>query len=52
MKTKIYPVNSLWCLQWQTLSMPAPAFWYYNSEEDAKEVNLRLQRTAKLLNLK
>ena len=25
-----------WCVQWQTHIMRAPAFWYYNTEAEAR----------------
>lgn len=33
-----------WCLQWQTDSMPAPAFWYYSCESLAKAAEEQMIR--------
>ena len=47
MKTKIYkagePIPDKWALQWQSDSMPAPAFNYFDTEAQAKAAALRMQ---------
>lgn len=35
-----------WCLQWQTPTMPAPAFWYFETEERARDAETRLHAPA------
>ena len=46
MKTKIYqagePMPDKWVLQWQSDSMPGPAFWYYDSQEEAEAARARM----------
>ena len=32
-----------WCLRWQTSVMPAPAFWYFATREQAEEAERRLR---------
>lgn len=32
-----------WCLQWQTESMRAPAFWYYRTRKLAREARDRMK---------
>ena len=47
MKTKVYPASwpkvGEWVLQWKSANMGAPAFWYYSTEELAKDAEARLQ---------
>jgi hypothetical protein len=46
MKTKIYqagePITDKWVLQWQSDSMPAAAFWYYDTEEEAEAARVQM----------
>ena len=46
METKIFPAGKPkegeWVLQWRSGTMPAPAFWYYNSEAEAKADEAKL----------
>jgi hypothetical protein len=52
LKTTIRKITNLrnpgkpWSLQWQTENMPAPAFWYFATEDEAQqeERNLHTQR--------
>jgi len=47
MEVKIYragePIPDKWALQWQSDSMPAPAFNYFDSEAQAQAAALRMQ---------
>lgn len=53
MKTEVRPVVPLnphapyakWVVQWQSLTMSAPAFWYYETEELARDAARRLQQS-------
>jgi hypothetical protein len=55
MKTNIRKVENLrdpdkpWSLQWQSPTMPAPAFWYYPTEEEAKAIEQKLRERMPLL---
>lgn len=46
-KTRVYkagrPLEGQWVLAWQTLNMPAPAFWYYKTRREAREVARRMK---------
>ena len=33
-----------WVVQWQTLSMPGPSFWYYGTRRAAREAAQSLRR--------
>jgi hypothetical protein len=35
--TEVRPSVAGWVLVWRTPIMPAPAFWYFASEEEARE---------------
>lgn len=37
-----------WCVRWKTESMPASAFWYYDTEAEAKAVEQALKEVPKL----
>lgn len=36
------PMVGKWALQWRSPSMSAPAFWYFDSEEEAQEARARM----------
>lgn len=46
-KFKVRPASEphvgQWCLQWQTNIMRAPAFWYYNTKQEAVQAKLRME---------
>jgi len=42
METKVTPVNGRWVLQFKTPSMTTPAFWHYNTEQEAAAAEKRL----------
>jgi hypothetical protein len=48
MKTKIYqagePIADKWTLQWQSESMPAAAFWYFDNKEEAEAARVRMNK--------
>jgi hypothetical protein len=45
-QAKIYqagePITDKWVLQWQSESMPAAAFWYYDTKEEAEAARARI----------
>ncbi len=46
MEAKVYqagkPIPDKWALQWRSPSMPAPAFWYYDTKEEAEAARVQL----------
>ena len=46
METKIYqagpPRQGEWVLQWRSGTMPAPAFWYYSSQDEAESARAEM----------
>ena len=48
-KTEVHKVENLqdpskpWCLRWQSPTMAAPAFWYYETEEEAREAERKFR---------
>lgn len=36
-----------WSLRWQTLTMPAPAFWYFATRDEAEHEERALQLQAR-----
>ncbi len=42
METKVTPVNGRWVLQFKTPSMTAPAFWHYDTEQEATAAEKRM----------
>jgi len=46
-ETKIYPAGEPkkgeWVLQWRSESMPAPAFWYFESKAEAEAARERMK---------
>jgi len=36
-----------WCLMWKTENMLAPAFWYYNTRQEARSAARRMHRCEK-----
>lgn len=38
----VYTEDGRWVVQWQTANMSGPAFWYYDSQEDACEAANKL----------
>jgi len=46
METKIYPAGKPregeYILQWQSDLMPAPAFWYYSSQDEAESARAEM----------
>lgn len=37
------PLTGKWVLMWRTSIMPCPAFWYYDTKEEAREAARRLR---------
>jgi len=51
-KTSIVQRDGQWVVMWQTPSMPAPAFWYYDTRQEAQAVVERLtKKEGNLVNL-
>jgi hypothetical protein len=46
METKVYPagppLQGQWVLSWRTNIMPVPAYWYYDTEESARDAERRI----------
>lgn len=36
------PIEGKWAIAWQSWVMPAPAFWYYDTKEEAEKVLNRM----------
>ena len=42
------PVTGKWCLQWRTHVMPAPSFFYFDTEKEAREAEALILRGSDL----